>query len=174
MEMTRFPRRSFVSMFRFPVLTVGLALAVCWPDLRSAEATMPSAPIEVSLETSPVTAVDTEFTVTLTARPLMAAPQLSLTITLPPGVELVSGETAWRGAAASGELKTVTITARARKAAPGVIRGGAVIELPDGAKLGDSRSITLPLGDRTKPQWTLPPPKKTKTGEPVIEYRDDP
>lgn len=167
MTMTTCSRRSLVQWF----LAVSMILV---SGHQIVLATMPSAPMEMSLQTSMPIAVDTDFTITLTARPLIDAPQLVLTVTLPDGVDLIAGDTTWRGPAAAGDVKTLILTARPRKADPAIISGAALIELADGAKLGDTRSVTLPLGDRTKPRLMLPPPKKTQTGEPVIEYRDAP
>jgi hypothetical protein len=48
------------------------------------------------------------------------------------------------------------------------------MEFPDGTVLGDTRSLTLALGDRSKPAIGISPPKKTTTGESVIEFRDVP
>ncbi|MBI3608736.1 MAG: hypothetical protein HY207_12275 [Nitrospirae bacterium] len=139
-----------------------------------AGATMPSAPVEVSLEFGGTVAVETDVTVTLKARPLVDTERLSLSITLPDGVDLIAGETRWEGPARSGERRALTVTIRPRVAEPRVIQGAAVLGFPDGTTLGAARSLALPLGNRSKPTLPLPPPKKTKTGESVIEYRDAP
>ncbi len=135
---------------------------------------MPSAPVEVSLEFGGAVAVGTDVTVTLQARPLVDAERLSLSITLPDSIELIAGETRWEGPAGSGERRALTVTIRPRASEPAVIRGAAALGFQDGTTLGAARSLALPLGDRSKPTLPLPPPKKTKTGESVIEYRDAP
>jgi len=157
---------------RAAAVVVGLFMVLaCVGPVR---ATMPSAPVDVSLEFGGTVAVGTDVTVTLHARPLVDAARFSLSITLPDGVELVAGETRWEGSARSGERRALTVTIRPQAAEPSVIQGTAVLGFPDGTTLGDARSLALPLGDRSKPTLSLPPSKKTKTGEPVIEYRDAP
>jgi hypothetical protein len=128
----------------------------------------------MTLESAGVVAVDVDLVVTLTVRPLVDAEQLSLKITLPEGVDLVSGETAWVGPVRAKERQVLSITVRPRRAAFSVIQGAARIEFPDGAMLGDVRSVTLPLGERSKPTLGVSPPKKATTGDSVIEFRDAP
>lgn len=157
---------------RAPLMAViGLLVLAC---PRPGLATMPAAPLDVSFDFGGPVAVDADVTVTLRARPLVDAPSLSLSITLPDGVDLVSGTTTWEGAARAGDIRTLTLTIRPRKAAPAVIHGAAMLKFGDGTTLGDARSLLLPLGDPSKHKLKLPPPKKTKTGESVIEYRDEP
>jgi hypothetical protein len=137
-------------------------------------ATMPSAPLEMALESTGVPAVDLDLTVTLTVRPLVDAERLSVKITLPEGVDWVAGETEWVGPVRAQESRVLSVTVRPRHAQFSVIQGGARIEFPDGTVLGDVRSLALPLGERSKQTLGLSPPKKTTTGEPVIEFRDAP
>lgn len=158
------------SLAPFVAAMVLLVLACPRPGL----ATMPAAPLDVSFDFGGPVAVGADVTVTLRARPLMDAPSLSLSITLPDGVDLVSGQTTWEGAARAGDVRTLTVTIRPQKAAPAVIQGAAMLKFADGTTLGGARSLMLPLGDPSKHKLNLPPPKKTKTGESVIEYRDEP
>src|SRR3970040_1816578 len=65
---------------------------------------MPAAPLDVSFDFGGPVAVDADVTVTLRARPLVDAPSLSLSITLPDGVDIVSGTTAGGGSAGGGAL----------------------------------------------------------------------
>jgi len=154
-------------------LMAALILVVLWCP-RPGLATMPAAPLDVSFDFGGPVAVNADVTVTLRARPLVDAPSLSLSITLPDGVDLVSGTTTWEGAARAGDIRTLAVTIRPRKAALAVIQGAAMLRFADGTTLGDARSLMLPLGDSAKHKLKLPPPKKTKTGESVIEYRDEP
>ncbi len=158
------------SLAPFVAAMVLLVLACPRPGL----ATMPAAPLDVSFDFGGPVAVGADVTVTLRARPLVDVPSLSLSITLPDGVDLVSGQTTWEGAARAGDVRTLTVTIRPQKAAPAVIQGAATLKFADGTTLGDARSLLLPLGDPSKHKLNLPPPKKTKTGESVIEYRDEP
>ncbi|MFZ5861618.1 MAG: hypothetical protein ACOYXR_02030 [Nitrospirota bacterium] len=151
---------------------VGIVLLVYAAGSGVARATMPSVPISVALESSGSAAVDVDLTVTLTATPAINAERLSLSITLPDQVDLVAGDLTWTGAAQAHESRVLTVTVRPRRAAPAVIRGRARIEFPDGTVLGDMRSLSLNLDGRSKQSLGLAPPKKTLSGEPVIEFRD--
>jgi len=157
---------------RARVFVFAILVVLAW--VGPAGATMPSAPVEVSLEFGGTVAVGTDVAVTLQARPLVDTERLSLSITLPDGIDLIAGEARWEGPARSGERRTLTVTIRPQVAEPRVIQGAAVLGFPDGTTLGAARSLALPLGNRSKPTLPLPPPKKTKTGESVIEYRDAP
>jgi len=157
---------------RAPLMAALVLVVLSCP--RPGLATMPAAPLDVSFDFGGPVAVDADVTVTLRARPLVDAPSLSLSITLPDGVDLVSGTTTWDGTARAGDIRTLTVTIRPRKAAPVVIQGTAMLKFADGTTLGDARSLMLPLGDPAKHKLNVPPPKKTKTGESVIEYRDEP
>lgn len=156
------------------VLGAGLLLLLTAATARSVHATMPSAPLEMALESTGVVAVDVDLTVTLTVRPFVDAERVALAITLPEGVDLVAGETAWVGPVRARESRVLSVTVRPRRAAFSVIQGAARIEFPDGTVLGDVRSMSLPLGERSKQTLGLSPPKKTTTGESVIEFRDAP
>jgi hypothetical protein len=154
------------------VLGVALLFSVAGPGV--AHATMPSVPMAVTLESTGSVAVDADLTVTLTAEPLIDAERLSMTITLPEDVELVAGDATWTGSVRAHESRTLTVTVRPRRAAPTVIRGGVRLEFPDGTTLGETRSLSLELGERAKQGLGTSPPKKTGTGEPVIEFRNTP
>lgn len=155
------------------VLAWGVLLIVMF-GARAVQATMPSAPLEMVLESTGVAAVDAELTVTLTVRPLIDAERLTVKIMLPEGVDRVSGETEWAGAVRAQESRIVSLVVRPRRAEFLVIQAAARIEFPDGTVLGDLRSLDLPLGQRSKQTLGLSSPKKTTTGEPVIEFRDAP
>ncbi len=135
-------------------------------------ATMPLVPMSVTLESTGSVAVDVDLVVTLTAKPLVDAERLSMTITLPEGVELVAGDVTWTGSVRANESRVLTVTVRPRRAAPSVIRGGARLQFPDGTTLGETRSLPLELGERAKQSLGVAPSKRTITGEPVIEFRD--
>jgi hypothetical protein len=165
---------------RMPVSSLAAALGVAFllsvmgPGV--VHATMPSVPMAVTLESTGRAAVDVDLTVTLTAKPLVDAERLSMTITLPEGVELVAGDATWTGSVRAQESRALTVTVRPRRAAPAVIRGGVRLEFPDGTTLGETRSLSLELGERAKQGLGIspPPPKKTGTGEPVIEFHNTP
>jgi hypothetical protein len=90
------------------------------------------------------------------------------------GKKLIVGAGLWVGPVRAKERQVLSITVRPRRAAFSVIQGAARIEFPDGAMLGDVRSVTLPLGERSKPTLGVSPPKKATTGDSVIEFRDAP
>jgi hypothetical protein len=154
------------------VLGVAFLLSVMGPGV--VHATMPSVPMAVTLESSGNVAVDVDLTVTLTATPMVDAERLLMTITLPDGVELVAGETTWTGTVRANESRVLIITVRPRRAVMVAIRGAVRLEFPDGTTLGETRSLSLALNDRSKPSLGLSPPKRTITGDPVIEFRDTP
>jgi hypothetical protein len=153
---------------------LGFALLFTMIGTRGVDATMPSAPLEMALESVGEPAVDVDLTVTLTVRPLIDAERLSVKITLPEGVDRVAGETEWVGPVRAQESRVLSVTVRPRRAEFSVIQGAARIEFPDGTVLGDLRSLALPLGERSKQTLGLSPPKKTTTGESVLEFRDAP
>jgi hypothetical protein len=156
------------------LLGAGVVILLTAVGARGVHATMPSAPLEIALESTGVVAVDADLTVTLTVRALVDAERLVLAITLPEGVDLVAGETEWGGPVRAMEDRVLSLTVRPRRAAPSVIQGSARIEFADGTVLGDVRSLTLSLGERSKQTLGLSPPQKTTTGESVIEFRDAP
>ena len=174
-DMTTVARRYTLSPRSCKKLIAGAGLLVLtgYGALES-HATMPSAPLEMMLESAGVVAVDVDLVVTLTVRPLVDAERLSLKITLPEGVDLVSGETSWVGSVRAREPQVLSVTVRPRRSTFSVIQGAARIEFPDGAMLGDVRSLPLSLGERSKQTLGLSPPKKTTTGDSVIEFRDAP
>ncbi len=153
---------------------LGSALLFPMCAARGVHATMPSAPLEMVLESAGTPAVDVDLTVTLTVRPLVDAARLVVKITLPEGVDRVAGETEWIGPVRAQESRVLSVIVRPRRAEFSVIQGAARMEFPDGTALGDLRSLALPLGERSKQTLGLSPPKKTTTGEPVIEFRDAP
>ncbi len=152
------------------VLGLALLLSVMRPGVG--DATMPLVPMSVTLESTGSVAVDVDLIVTLMAKPLVDADRLSMTITLPEGVELVAGDVTWTGSVRANESRTLTVTVRPRRAVPSVIRGGVRLEFPDGTTLGETRSLALELGERAKQSLGISPPKKTGAGESVIEFRD--
>jgi len=135
-----------------------------------AHATMPRAPVDLRLELGGEPAVGAEVEVTLRIRPLADAAAVALTLTLPSELELVAGETTWRGVVRAGQSHALTVVIRPREAVPATIQGIGVLEFQDGTKLGESRAVTLDLGPAIKQKSALPPSKKTQTGDPVIEY----
>ncbi len=155
-------------------ISLGLALLFTMIGARGVYATMPSAPLEMAIESVGEPAVDVDLTVTLTVRPLIDAERLSVKITLPEGVDRITGETEWVGPVRAQESRVLSVTVRPRRAEFSVIQGAARLEFPDGTVLGDVRSLALPLGERSKQTLGLSPPKKTTTGESVIEFRDAP
>ncbi len=164
----------FVRRTRSALMAFGAGLAMIALGALDGHATMPGAPLEIALESEGAIAVDADLAVTLTVRPLIDVEQLSLKITLPEGVELVAGDLAWTGPVRAQESQVLRVTVRPRRAAFSVIQGAARIEFPDGAVLGDVRSLNLSLGERSKQTLGVSPPKKTTTGESVIEFRDMP
>lgn len=177
-DTTRAAQRHIVRPRGRTALMLGVGLVILVISVGgsglTSHATMPSAPLEMSLESTGVVAVDADLVVTMTVRPLVDAERLSLKITLPDGVDLVAGEPAWVGPVRAREPQVLSVTVRPRRSAISVIQGAARIEFPDGAMLGDVRSITLSLGERSKQTLGVSPPKKTTTGESVIEFRDAP
>jgi hypothetical protein len=165
-------RQNAVAAQRIAILGVALVASITVPVVG--HATMPSVPMSVTLESAGNVAVDTDLTVTLTAKPLVDAEQLSMTITLPEGVELVAGDVTWKGSLGAHESRALTVTVRPRRAANAVIRGQVRLDFPDGTTLGETRSVTLELGDRAKQSLGIAPPKKTGAGESVIEFRATP
>lgn len=154
------------------ILGVVLLWSVMGPGVS--HATMPSVPMAVTLESAGSVAVDVDLTVTLTATPMVDAERLRMTITLPDGVELVAGDTAWMGPVRANESRVLIVTVRPRRAVTAAIRGAVRLEFPDGTTLGETRSLSLALEGRSKPSIGVSPPKRTLTGEPVIEFRDRP
>jgi hypothetical protein len=153
---------------------LGAAVVAATVSYSVAFATMPSAPVAVTIESAGPVAVDVDLTITLVARPMIDVERLSATITLPPGVDLIAGETSWTGAVRAREDRTLTITVRPRRAESAVIRGAVRMEFSDGTKLGETRSLRLDLGERPTPGASVAPPQTTISGEPVIEFRDNP
>jgi hypothetical protein len=156
------------------VAILGVALLASMAVPFATQATMPSVPMSVTLESAGNVAVDADLTVTLTAKPLVDAEHLSMTITLPEGVELVAGDVTWTGSLRAHEPRALTVTVRPRRAANVVIRGQVRLDFPDGTTLGETRSVTLELGDRAKQSLGIAPQKKTGAGESVIEFRATP
>lgn len=157
---------------RMAILGVAFLAPIVVPFVG--HATMPSVPMSVTLESAGNVAVDADLTVTLTARPLVDAEQLSMTITLPEGVELVAGDVTWTGPLRAHESRALTVTVRPRRAANVVIRGQVRLDFPDGTTLGETRSVTLELGDRAKQSLGVAPQTKTGAGESIIEFRATP
>lgn len=152
--------------------TIGSAL-IWWSMWHGlAFATMPSAPLTLTLASSGPAAVDIDLVVTLTARSFVGADRMSLELTLPEGVDLISGPTEWAGPVQADQTQVLTVTVRPRRAVNAVIRGVVRLEFPDGTVLGETRSLPIALDDRSKQGLGLGPPKRTITGEPVIEFRD--
>jgi len=170
--------RRFLLMLPRPAVVLGavlLLLVFPFGSLRSVHATMPSAPIEMAVLAIGEVAVDVDLTITLTVRSLVDTERMSLAITVPDGVDLIAGQTAWVGPMRAQESRVLSVTVRPRRAAFSVIQGAARIEFPDGTILGDVRSVNLSLGERSKQTLGLSPPQKTTTpGEFVIEFRDAP
>lgn len=158
------------------VAILGVALLASSGAPFVAHATMPSVPMSVTLESAGNAAVDVDLTITLTAKPLVDAERLSMAIVLPEGVDLVAGDATWVGSVHAQENRPLTVTVRPRRAANMVIRGQVRIEFPDGTTLGETRSVTLELGDRAKQSLGIAPQqqKKTGAGESVIEFRNRP
>ena len=95
---------------------------------------------------------------------------MTITVAIPKGAVLISGDLSWTGPARKGVKKTIPITVRVPKKGTGEIKAEMSIML-EGSKAFSASSRYLP-GEAKKPKSEQKRPKKKDSrGEDVIEYR---
>ena len=96
--------------------------------------------------------------------------KLDIRVELLGGVELVSGETSWIGAAKKGEDKALLITVRAPKHGNGRIRARVSVPQAGGAAFAVETEYRLGAEPDKKPA-TMPEIKRDNRGREIREYR---
>jgi len=111
-----------------------------------------------------------EFVVTAVS--LADAEEMRISVALPKGSELVSGELSWSGSVSRNDKKTLKYTVKAPVKQSGPIKARVVMPSPEGHSF--SASAHYALGVLAKPKdksGTVRPLKKDSKGGDVIEYR---
>lgn len=144
-------------------------------DLHAEQSSKPLPPVRVSVSAVPST-LSPELispgdivTVTITAVSMIETPELIVQVDLLGGTRLISGETSWRGPAAKGEEKNLTLNVQAPLKGKGRVR--AVVSLPPSNATRFSADAVFILGSDTghndERNGVV---KKDKKGRSIIEY----
>lgn len=129
------------------------------------------APIDPSITPENVKPGDVvEFVATAVS--LADAEEMRISVTLPKGAVLVSGDLSWSGPANEGEKRYLSFTIKIPSKQTSTIKARAVMPYPEGHSF--SASAHYSLGVQAKPKdnaGTVRPLKKDSKGSDVIEYR---
>ena len=106
----------------------------------------------------------------ITGKTHVETEKLDIRVELLGGVELVSGETSWIGAAKKGEDKALLITVRAPKHGNGRIRARVSLPQTGGAAFAVEAEYRLGADLEKKPS-ALPEIKRDNKGREIREYR---
>ncbi len=136
----------FSRIFVITVFLTSFFLAV-----QPAEATKPMAPLEMSLELGGTPQVGGEVPVTLKIRSFIEVPLMKVQLTLPTGIEMVSGQGTWEGELTAGSLKELTFILKIKESGRHVVRAMATIQFQGGMKMAKGARLLIDL----EPQSSL-------------------
>lgn len=142
----------------------------------TADAKKPSAPLRISIAPSQEHIAPSDIKpgdlveMAVTVRSFIDSPEMSITIRLKGGAQLVSGDTEWTGPVHKGEIKSVLFSVRAPVKGKGEITARASLSTVKGAAYAsEDRYI---LGKEEKKKYSpLPPLKKDSRGRSIREFR---
>ncbi len=165
----------FSRIFVITVFLTSFFLAV-----QPAEATKPMAPLEMSLELGGTPQVGGDVPVVLKVRSFIEVPLMKVQLTLPSGIEMVSGQDTWKEELVAGSVKEITFILKIKEAGRHVIRALATIEYPGGAKINKGAALLIDLGaepslgieskQKTEPTRKTPTIRKGKDGQDIGEF----
>jgi hypothetical protein len=95
---------------------------------------------------------------------------MTITVILPEGAVLISGDLSWTGPARKGEKKTMPITVRVPQKGTGEIKADMSIRIEGRQAFSASSRFAPGEAKKRKPEQKRPVKKDSK-GEDVIEYR---
>ncbi len=95
---------------------------------------------------------------------------MTITVVIPEGAVLISGDLYWTGPARKGEKKTLPITVRVPQKGTGEIKAEMSIRIEGSKAFSTSSRYTPGEAKKLKPEQKRPVKKDSK-GENVIEYR---
>ena len=108
----------------------------------------------------------------VTAVSLADAEEMRISVALPKGSELVSGELSWSGPVSKYEKKTLNCTIKAPVKQSGPVKARAIIPSPEGYSFSATAHYSLGVQAKSKDKAsTIRPLKKDSKGSDVIEYR---
>jgi hypothetical protein len=118
--------------------------------------------------------------VSLRIRSFIEVASVKIQVTLPKGVELVSGQDAWEGELTAGSLKEMTFILKIKESGRYVVRARAMIQSQGGFKMAKGTSLVIDLGtdsslgveskQKIKPKRKTPIIRKGKDGQDIGEF----
>ncbi len=165
----------FLRIFVTTLFLTGLFLAV-----QPAEATKPMAPLEMSLELGGTPQVGGEVPVVLKIRSFIEVPLVKIQLTLPNGIEMVSGQDTWEGELTAGSLKELTFVLKIKESGRHVVRAMVIVEYPSGSTVGKGAALLIDLetpstlgvesNQQGKPKKRVPVIRKGEDGQDDAEF----
>ncbi|MEC4677217.1 MAG: hypothetical protein VST69_00490 [Nitrospirota bacterium] len=132
------------------------------------QAVKPRPPIQLMFQEDVLSETETE--ITLIAHTNMDTDSVSLSMTLPPDLLLVEGETEWEGPMSGGEEQRITVKILKPDTLRSVIEGRAILNLPNDGVFEQYNHFVL----KESPQKILKPTPQMKqkgNDESIIEFR---
>jgi hypothetical protein len=134
----------------------------------------PSVPLDMGLSLPDPPALGQVATLTFWVKPLIDAPDTSVQITLPEGLELVQGSLRWQGTIPANETRELQVSVRPVRTGPWTILAGAQSHLPGGALFGRQTSLSVDI-DGAQPVATEgPSSQETPSSQSGAESLDKP
>jgi hypothetical protein len=130
----------FLRIFMATLILSGFFLAV-----QPVQAVKPMAPLEMSLELGGTPQVGGEVPVVLKVRSFIEIPQVKIQLTLPSGIEIVSGHDIWEGELPGGSLKELTFILKIKGSGRHVILAWVMTQFQDGLEIAKSARLLIDL-----------------------------
>jgi len=147
-------------------LLVLFATVFIFPSLAFAIKARP--PIQLVFQEQAIS--ETEMEIILTAHANVDSSSVSLTLTLPPELSLIEGETEWEGPMSAGDHQPVRITILKPGTDGAVIEGEAQCKLPNSAVFEQYNRLVLKGGPKQGLK-SMPPMQQKGNHESVLEFR---
>jgi hypothetical protein len=159
-----------------PILVISALLSLyCAPAYSGGTASKPQAPVKITIEAAqpgvtpdsikPGDVVD----LIVTAVSFVDTDAMNITVIIPDGAVLISGDLLWTGPSKKGEKKTIAISIRTPQKGTGEIRAEMSIAIDGSKAFSTSSRYTPGATTKMKPE-SARPVKKDSKGQDVVEY----
>lgn len=156
------------------ILTAGFAYSPVMSESGQLHKPMPPLTVNISLVQKGVSPADVKpgdvVELLAVAKTSLDSPEMSISVVLAGGAELVSGDLFWKGRATAGREQILRFSVRVPLAGQGRLVARVSVSDGKGVVFGSESTCILGPEAQSKPLQTVPL-KKDKKGRPIMEYR---